>query len=177
MAAESRSVALRLGPPLSSPQQAQATLYALYLLTGAGRAFTEEVVSRVAERLAALRSGLGVTNHHLRQEGPFLAVVDVLACARERHGPAFASWLELTGDPAGFAAVPGDAPTPRTVRRSGMSGWAVGILLADHPAERHAAWGDHLVRRLDAAFEEYGAAGRGAHGRRRTGERARGRRS
>jgi len=162
VAADSRQVALNHVAGLSTPQQAQMALFALYALTDRGARFRSAARAVVRRRLEALYAGMGLPVPQDALSTHYYATVDIAHWLEREHGPDFARFVQARYEPLDvvfrlaeeFATVllPGggfDAPQ-----------WSVRISLANLPDAVYPQIGANLR----AVVEEYVAAWRAARG-------------
>jgi aspartate 4-decarboxylase len=162
VAADSRQVALNHVAGLSTPQQAQMTLFALYALMDGAGTFRSAARAVVRRRLEALYTGMGLPVPQDALSTHYYATVDIALWLEREHGPDFARFVQARYEPLDvvfrlaeeFATVllPGggfDAPQ-----------WSVRISLANLPDAVYPRIGADLR----AVVEEYVAAWRAARG-------------
>jgi aspartate 4-decarboxylase len=167
MVVESSSVALRFGAGLSPPQQTQASLFALFFLTGAADGFVEATTALLTGRRAELYRGLGrPVPVRPASAVPYFALFDVLEDARDRYGDDFAGWLRRARDPRDLVRALG-VGAASVLPDGGINpdGWTVRLSLADASAEDCAAIGAGIAAAVDEAHLGY------LRGRRRRGRR------
>jgi aspartate 4-decarboxylase len=151
MVADSRSVALNHTAGLSTPQQVQMALFALFALTHTEEEYHEPVMHVLERRLAALSEGLGVPFPENALRAGYYVELDLLAWAERHWGTEFAEWMRANHEPVD--------PVLRLAREDGvvlLNGggfdgpeWSVRVSLAnlDHGA----------YERIGRALKEIGA--------------------
>ncbi|MFE9245343.1 bifunctional aspartate transaminase/aspartate 4-decarboxylase [Nocardiopsis sp. NPDC006938] len=153
MVADSRSVALNHTAGLSTPQQVQMALFALFALTHADEEYHAPVMSVLDRRLAALSEGLGVPLPASGRRAGYYVELDLLAWAERHWGAEFAEWTRANYEPVD--------PVLRLAREDGvvlLNGggfdgpeWSVRISLANLD---HGAY-ERIGRVLREIGEEY----------------------
>jgi aspartate 4-decarboxylase len=162
VAADSRQVALNHVAGLSTPQQAQMALFALYALMDRAGRFKSAARAVVRRRLEALYTGMGLPVPQDALSTHYYATVDIALWLEREHGRDFARFVQAHYEPLDvvfrlaeeFATVllPGggfDAPQ-----------WSVRISLANLPDAVYPQIGANLR----AVVEEYVATWRAARG-------------
>lgn len=151
LVADSREVALHNIAGLATPDQVQMALFALDLLVPSGRAYLEDTRAELRRRLDALLGPLGLVELGGR-DSFYYAMVDILAVAAMRRGPAFARWLEGHVDPAAvvlrLAAEHGVVLLPGRV--FGAPQWDVRLSLASLDAGQLEAVAAAILAVIDS---------------------------
>lgn len=157
MVADSRNVALNHTAGLSTPQQVQMVLFALFNMMDSQQYYKKAVQSVVRERDLALYRQLGTTAPQDCNSINYYTLVDLENTSRELYGHDFADWVMKTKVPAellfrvadetGIVLLPG-------------SGFAVEhpsarASLANLNAYQYAAIGRSLRKFADDAYQEY----------------------
>lgn len=157
MVADSRNVALNHTAGLSTPQQVQMVLFALFNLMDTQQCYKKAVKSVVRERDLALYHQLGISIPQDQNSVDYYTLIDLENTSRELYGDEFADWVMQTkvptellfrvADETGIVLLPG-------------SGFAV-----EHPSARaslanlntyqYAAIGRSLRHFADEAYQEY----------------------
>ncbi len=158
--ADSRNVALNHTAGLSTPQQVQMVLFALFNLMDSRQSYKEAVKSVVRERDAALYRQLGVDVPQDPNAVDYYTLVNLETTSRILYGDEFADWVMKNKNPTELLF--------RVAEETGVvllpgSGFAV-----QHPSARaslanlnefeYAAIGDSLRRFAEDAHKEYLAA-------------------
>ena len=93
MVADSRNVALRHTAGLSTPQQVQMTLFALYALMDEENKYKKAVKRILRRRYKALYRGLGMEQPTDPNNVYYYTVIDAEAIGEKRYGREFADWF------------------------------------------------------------------------------------
>lgn len=151
MVADSRLVALNGTAGLSTPQQVQMTLFALYSLLDTMDVYKNRMHQLIEHRLHTLWSSLGFQLPPDPLRAGYYSIIDLTVWARKLYGDAFAQWLvnhyessdivlrmaKDTGiilmDGTGF-----DAPQ-----------WSVRVSLANLDVPDYETIGKHLIEMFD----------------------------
>ncbi|PSK95910.1 aspartate 4-decarboxylase [Murinocardiopsis flavida] len=99
MVADSRSVALNHTAGLSTPQQVQMALFALFDLTYAAGEYQDIAKEVIHRRLAALAEGAGVHPPHNALQAGYYVELDLLSWAERTRGAEFAAWMRANYEP------------------------------------------------------------------------------
>ena len=163
MAADSRKVALHHVAGLSTPQQAQMALLALFALLDARDEFKREAQAIVRRRCARLFEGLGLPCPDDPRFTAYYVTIDLAHWLRGEHGERFVAYLQSRYHPLDivfrlaeqFAIVllPGggfDAPA-----------WSVRVSLANLPDETYERIGEALRAVAHGYVAEWRAEGGG----------------
>jgi aspartate 4-decarboxylase len=147
MVAESRAIALNHTAGLSTPQQVQMTLFALYGLTAEGRRYAAGLRVLVERRLRALYRGLGVVLPADPLRAGYYCELDLALWAQTHHGPAFAAWLRRNHEPVDFVLRLAERTSIVLMPCAAFGGppWSVRVSLANLPEREYAAIGRHLA--------------------------------
>ncbi|WHR57025.1 bifunctional aspartate transaminase/aspartate 4-decarboxylase [Acinetobacter haemolyticus] len=157
MVADSRNVALNHTAGLSTPQQVQMVLFALFNMMDSSQDYKNAVKSVVRERDAALHRQLGVESAHDLNAVNYYTLVNLESTSRELYGDEFADWVMKTKNPTELLFRIADETGVVLLPGSGF-----GVL---HPSARaslanlneyqYAAIGNSLRRFAEEAYEEY----------------------
>jgi len=147
MVAESRAVALNHTAGLSTPQQVQMTLLALYGLSAEGRCTRAELRGLIERRLRALYRGLDVALPVDPLRAGYYCELDLALWAERHHGPDFADWLRRRHEPVDFVLRLAERSAIVLMPCAAFGGppWSVRISLANLPAQAYGAIGRHLA--------------------------------
>jgi aspartate 4-decarboxylase len=99
MVADSRAVALNHTAGLSTPQQAQMALFALFDRLSDDREYRGPTREIIARRLRALADGAAVDPPENPLQAGYYVELDLLEWAERQWGPEFAAWLRATFEP------------------------------------------------------------------------------
>lgn len=91
--ADSRAVALNHTAGLSTPQQVQMVLFALFALMDERDSYKAEVKKLIRRRQAALYRELGIEQGSDANAVDYYTLLDLEEIARKLHGDAFAAWV------------------------------------------------------------------------------------
>jgi aspartate 4-decarboxylase len=94
LVADSRTVALNHTAGLSTPQQVQMVLFALFALMDESDGYKTELKKLVRRREAALYRELGVAPESDPNAVDYYTLLDLEDLARKLHGDAFATWVK-----------------------------------------------------------------------------------
>jgi len=161
IAADSRRVALRHVAGLSTPQQAQMALFALFALVDGQDAYKRDAQGIVRRRCARLFQGLGIPCPDDPRFTAYYATIDLEQWLRAEHGDEFVAHLKARYHPLdivfrlaeqfSIVLLPGrgfDAPA-----------WSVRVSLANLPDETYERIGEALRALARQYFAEWRAAG------------------
>ncbi len=99
LVADSRTVSLNHTAGLSTPQQVQMVLFALFDLMDEPGAYKQAVKRIIRRRQAALYRELGVTVPQDPNGTNYYTLLDLEGIARQLHGDAFAAWMMAKKEP------------------------------------------------------------------------------
>lgn len=99
MVADSRAVALNHTAGLSTPQQVQMALFALFNMMDAHQSYKAEVKNMIRQRDAALYRQLGVPHKDNKNSVDYYTLIDLEQVSRDLHGDEFAKWVLKTQNP------------------------------------------------------------------------------
>jgi aspartate 4-decarboxylase len=164
---DSRAVALNHTAGLSTPQQVQLALFALYGLMDECGKYKRAIKRLLRRRHDALRQGLGSGISEDPNATNYYTILDIERLGRERYGDAFVGWLlgsknplELLlrlADEAGVVLLPGKGfGTPHPSAR---------ISMANLNEADYARIGEVIRKLLDEYAAEYRSAPSAADGR------------
>jgi len=159
LAADSRDVALYHIAGLSTPQQVQLALFAIFALLDHGRSYlamTREVLLR---RLRSLLDPLGI-EVPVGADTHYYTLVDVIDLARRRHGDEFASWLAANEHPLRFPVALAERQGVVTLPGRGFeaTSWSVRVSLANLPDDAYPVIAAALQATVDDLHATYRTA-------------------
>lgn len=93
LVADSRAVALNHTAGLSTPQQVQMVLFALFALMDEADSYKAELKKLIRRREAALYRELGMPPQSDPNEVAYYTLLDLEAISRHLYGDAFAAWV------------------------------------------------------------------------------------
>ncbi len=99
MVADSRTVAQNHTAGLSTPQQVQMALFALFALMDESGSYNKAMKRILNRRQDALYRELGVAKTHDTNGTDYYTLLDLEAIATELHGAAFARWMLAKKEP------------------------------------------------------------------------------
>ncbi|RMX06553.1 bifunctional aspartate transaminase/aspartate 4-decarboxylase [Corticibacter populi] len=102
LVADSRAVALNHTAGLSTPQQVQMTLFALFALMDERDGYKAELKKLIRRREAALYRELGVPAVQDGDSVDYYTLLDLERIADQLHGGDFAAWVRTHVDPTAF---------------------------------------------------------------------------
>ena len=99
LVADSRTVSLNHTAGLSTPQQVQMVLFALFELMDEPGAYKQAVRRIIRRRQAALYRELGIDVPHDPNGTEYYTLLDLERIATQLHGAAFANWMMAKKEP------------------------------------------------------------------------------
>ncbi len=158
VAADSRDVALYHIAGLSTPQEVQLALFAVFILLEHGRSYlamTREVLLR---RLRSLLGPLGVEPPS-GGDTHYYTLIDVIDLVRRRHGEDVATWLVVNENPLAFAITLAERYGVVVLPGRGFeaTSWSVRVSLANLPDDRYPEIAAAMLAAIDdlhAAFDQ-----------------------
>ncbi len=102
MVADSRSVALHHTAGLSTPQQVQMVLFALYCLIDKKDEYKAEAQSIVAHRFKTLYDAIGIAGPDNEYDARYYTTIDIPELAKSRYSDDFAEYLVKEHEPIDF---------------------------------------------------------------------------
>jgi aspartate 4-decarboxylase len=102
MVADSRSVALHHTAGLSTPQQVQMVLFALYCLIDKKDEYKAEAQSIVAHRFKTLYDAIGIAGPDNEYDAHYYTTIDIPELAKSRYSEEFAQHLVKSYEPIDF---------------------------------------------------------------------------
>ena len=153
LVADSRQVALNHTAGLSTPQQTQMTLFALFDLLEEGRRYKQLLRDIVHRRLGLLMEGAGGHISDDPGRAAYYVELDILAEARAFDSPEFAAYLEATYEPTDILFRLAHQSSIVLLNGGGFDGpeWSVRVSLANLDDLDYLKIGHHL----HAILEEY----------------------
>jgi len=161
MVADSRQVALNHTAGLSTPQQVQMALFALYALTDRGKRFKAQVRGICHRRMTRLYRALGVEMPDIPLWAEYYTEIDLVALAWERHGDAFVEYLQAQYEPVDILFRLAESSGIVLLNGGGFHApaWSVRVSLANLPDDAYDTIGRELVTALDAYADEWKRGG------------------
>ncbi|WP_042452591.1 bifunctional aspartate transaminase/aspartate 4-decarboxylase [Streptacidiphilus jiangxiensis] len=160
LVADSRQVALNHTAGLSTPQQTQMVMFALFDLLDEGRRYRQLVRDVVHRRLDLLLEGLG--NTHIsddRGRAAYYVELDLLAEAEVFDSPEFAAYLKAAYEPTDVLFRLAQSSIV-LLNGGGFEGpeWSVRISLANLDDLDYLKIGHHLYAIMEEYRKEFAAA-------------------
>ena len=155
--ADSRDVALNHTAGLSTPQQAQMTLFSLFALLDRDDAYQNRCRELVRNRLAALGRGLGFALSDDPLRVAYYIDIDLAVWGRAAFGDEFAAYVAAHHDPLDIVMALAKRSGTVLLNGSGFDGppWSVRISLANLDAEAYETIGRDLKDLMSRAFDEW----------------------
>jgi aspartate 4-decarboxylase len=159
MVADSRSVALNHTAGLSTPQQVQMTLFALFALMDEAGAYKKLSQQIVRNRMQALWKGMGVELPDDPLRADYYTTLDLMVWARRTHSPEFVRFLEEHYHPFDVLFALAERYSTVLLNGSGFEGpeWSVRVSLANLSDEAYAEIGSQLSSVVEGAYEAWKA--------------------
>ncbi len=169
LVADSRQVALNHTAGLSTPQQVQMTLLALFGLLGDGARYTRLARGIVQRRLAALYRGLGAPLPADPLRAGYYCELDLMAWAERHYGREFMEFLARRHEPVDLLLRLAKQCSIVLMPGGGFAGprWSVRVSLANLPEQAYARIGGQLHAAARGYVEEWRAARGRDHEKRR----------
>jgi aspartate 4-decarboxylase len=163
LVADSRDVALNHTAGLSTPQQAQMTLFSIFGLLEAGEAYERRCRAILRERLAKLAKGLGLSLPDDPLRIGYYVDLDLAAWGRQAIGDEFAAYVAAHHEPLEIVLDLARQFGTVLLNGSGFDGppWSVRISLANLDADGYEAIGHDLGTIARRAVREWRASQRG----------------
>ncbi len=160
LVADSRAVALNHTAGLSTPQQVQMVLFALFNMMDAAGSYKSALKSIIRRRDAALYRQLGEQHRDDENSVDYYTLIDLQQTCRALHGDAFAAWVLKTQNPiellfriadeTGVVLLPG--------KGFGVLHPSARASLANLNEYQYAAIGSALRKLVDEYFAQFKAS-------------------
>ncbi|WP_206832047.1 bifunctional aspartate transaminase/aspartate 4-decarboxylase [Alicyclobacillus fructus] len=152
LVADSRQVALNHTAGLSTPQQVQMALFALYAMTPRGQRYKHQVRAICQRRMARLYRALGMDMPNIPLWAEYYTEIDLVALARRRHGEAFAAHLQSEYEPVDVLFRLAESSGIVLLNGGGFRApaWSVRVSLANLPDDAYDVIGRELIAAIDA---------------------------
>jgi aspartate 4-decarboxylase len=169
LVADSRAIAFNHTAGLSTPQQVQMALLALFGLMTEGLRYKQLARRTLRERLRALYRGLGAKLPADPLRAGYYAELDLAAWAERTHGRAFVRFLKRHHHPIDLLAALARRASIVLMPGGSFGGpeWSFRVSLANLPAASYGRIGEHLAAATHGYVEEWRRAGRARDARRR----------
>jgi aspartate 4-decarboxylase len=160
LVADSRDVALNHTAGLSTPQQAQMTLFSLFALLDRDDAYQSRCRQIVKQRLAALSKGLGLEIPADPLRVAYYVDLDLAVWGRQVLGEEFARYVAAHHAPLDLVINLAQRHGSVLLNGSGFEGppWSVRVSLANLDADAYEAIGRDLKDMARNALEEWRAS-------------------
>ena len=153
MVADSRQVALNHTAGLSTPQQVQMGLFALFALLDRENRYKKLTQEVCRHRLELLYEGLGLELRTDRFDAAYYSQIDLLVWAKIKYGDEFCDYLEANYDPTDFLFRLAKESSIVLLNGVGFGGpkWSIRTSLANLNDEAYQKIGETVQK----TFEEY----------------------
>lgn len=157
MVADSRDVALNHTAGLSLPQQVQMSLFSLFALLDWEDRYKLRCRGIVAERLAALERGLGVTLPRSPLRAGYYVQLDLEAWGRKAAGEEFLLYVAQHNEPLDIVITLARRHGTVLLNGSGFAGpaWSARVSLANLNADEYEAIGRDLAEICRQTLEHW----------------------
>jgi aspartate 4-decarboxylase len=155
MVADSRDVALNHTAGLSTPQQVQMTLFALFALMDEANTYKKLCQQIVCNRMQTLWKGMGIELPDDPLRADYYTTLDLMVWARRKHSAEFVRFLEEHYHPFDVLFALAERYSTVLLNGSGFDGpeWSVRVSLANLPDEAYAEIGSQLSSIVEGAYE------------------------
>ena len=159
MVADSRAVALNHTAGLSTPQQVQMALFALYGLLDSGKRYQGLARGVLRRRLRALYRGLGAELPADPLRAGYYAELDLAVWAEQHYGAGFVEFLRRRHRPIDLLFALAERSSIVLMPCAGFGGpeWSVRVSLANLDEQAYGRIGAHLAAAARAYVEEWRA--------------------
>lgn len=160
LVADSRAVALNHTAGLSTPQQVQMALFALYCLIDKNDAYKQKMQSMIHGRLDALWDSAGFTLVPDKDRVGYYSEIDIMVWGKKFYGDDFCKWLDANYEPLDVVLRLAKQTSVVLLNGSGFAGpdWSVRASLANLTKDDYVVIGNAVRKILDSYHEEYLAA-------------------
>jgi aspartate 4-decarboxylase len=165
MVADSRSVALHHTAGLSTPQQVQMVLFALYCLLDKRNEYKQEAQYIVAHRFKTLYDNIGIPEPKDKYDAHYYTTIDVPKLAESRYSKEFATDLVKDHEPIDFVVKLAERKSVVLMDGGGFDApnMSVRVSLANLPNEMYEAIG----KGISEVLEEYHQAWQSKKGKKK----------
>lgn len=163
MVADSRSVALNHTAGLSTPQQVQMSLFALFCLIDKDDKYKKRMKEIIHARLDALWKASGFTLKPDPDRVGYYSEIDIMVWARKFFGEEFGQWLAKNHNPLDFVLRLAKETSIVLLNGSGFAGpeWSVRASLANLGEEAYTIIGKSLNQILTSYHDQFMEATKG----------------
>jgi len=162
MVADSRQVALNHTAGLSTPQQVQMGLFALFALLDRKNRYKELTQAICHHRQEILYKGFGLELRINKFDAAYYSQIDLLAWAKMKYGDEFCDYLQANYEPTDILFRLAAESSIILLNGSGFGGpeWSIRTSLANLDDEAYRQIGETVQK----TFEEYATAWRAIKG-------------
>ncbi len=160
LVADSRAVALNHTAGLSTPQQVQMSLFALFCLIDKEDAYKQKMQSMIHGRLDALWDSAGFTLVPDKERVGYYSEIDIMVWGKKFYGDDFCKWLADNYQPLDVVLRLAKETSVVLLNGSGFAGpdWSVRASLANLTKDDYVVIGKAVRKILDSYHDEYLAA-------------------
>lgn len=157
MVADSRSVALNHTAGLSTPQQIQMSLFALFCLLDKDDIYKAKMQNMIHNRLDALWKGSGFYLVPDPMRVGYYSEIDLMVWGKKIYGEDFCEWLRSHHEPLDVVMRLAEETSVVLLNGSGFDGpsWSVRASLANLNEDNYLKIGSSLRSILDGYYKEY----------------------
>ncbi len=162
MVADSRQVALNHTAGLSTPQQVQMGLFALFALLDRDNRYKKLTQHICHHRQELLYEGFGLELRPDSFDAAYYSQIDLLVWAKMKYGDEFCDYLQANYEPTDFLFRLAEESSIVLLNGSGFGGpkWSIRTSLANLNDEAYRKIGETVQK----TFEEYAASWRASKG-------------
>lgn len=160
LVADSRAVALNHTAGLSTPQQIQMALFALFCLVDKNDVYKQKMQSMIHSRLDALWESAGFTLVPDDDRVGYYSEIDIMVWGKKFYGDDFCKWLAESYQPLDVVMRLARETSVVLLNGSGFAGpdWSVRASLANLTKDDYVVIGKAVRRILESYHDEYLAA-------------------
>lgn len=160
LVADSRAVALNHTAGLSTPQQVQMALFALFCLLDKEDAYKQKMQFMIHGRLDALWDAAGFTLQPDEDRVGYYSEIDIMVWGKKFYGDDFCKWLADTYQPLDVVLRLARETSVVLLNGSGFAGpdWSVRASLANLTKDDYVVIGKAVRKILESYHDEYVAA-------------------
>ncbi|MDE6716617.1 MAG: bifunctional aspartate transaminase/aspartate 4-decarboxylase [Muribaculaceae bacterium] len=157
LVADSRSVALNHTAGLSTPQQIQMVLFALFCLVDKEDSYKEKMQEMIHERLDALWDSAGMKLIPDADRVGYYSEIDIMVWGKARYGEEFCEWLIDNYQPLDIVLRLASETSVVLLNGSGFAGpdWSVRASLANLSKEDYGVIGNAISNIMEAYYQEF----------------------
>lgn len=157
LVADSRAVALNHTAGLSTPQQIQMTMFALFCLVDKDDVYKKAMQDMIHARLDALWDSAGFTLVPDKDRVGYYSEIDIMVWGKKFYGDEFCKWLADHYEPLDIVLRLAKETSVVLLNGSGFAGpdWSVRASLANLTKEDYVEIGKALHQILEAYHQEF----------------------